>query len=166
MKNVLNFAILGLVAIASLFGASGSASAATRITLDTGGSLVEYIEKYYEAKRVESKFIIDGPCISACTFITGIILRKNVCATERGVLAFHSASFVTGGHSEHGTRLMWQMYPRDVRAALKARGWDASDGSAHPDLIYIRAQQFYQPCPPETDFSGRVTVHTKTDREP
>jgi hypothetical protein len=137
-----------------------SAQAAIRITLDPGGSLGEYIEKYYEAKKVGARFVIDGLCISACTLITGIIPRKNVCTTERGQLAFHSASSVGPFgrmHSKEGTRLLGAVYPKDVRKLLLDRGWDVMAGDEHYDLIYVDAATFYKPCPPEHDFEGKIT---------
>ena len=37
--------------------------------------------------------VIDGPCLSACTLLTGIIPSDRVCVTQRAVLGFHAASY-------------------------------------------------------------------------
>jgi hypothetical protein len=158
--NVKSFVTAAALVLAVGFGVT-SASAATRITFDGGGSLGAYIDKYQTAKQKGERFIIDGLCISACTFITGFIEKRNVCTTERGYLVFHSASYLYANgmrsHSEEGTRLMWRIYPKEVRQALIERGWDASDGQEQAELIYIEASRFYKPCPEvEHDFSGKT----------
>lgn len=125
------------------------ALSAKKIMFNPGGSLMEFIEHFNEDREAESKYVIDGLCISACTMITGLIEDENVCTTKRGVLAFHSVSFLGPFGSEHsreGTRILGQILPEKVRSMLKVRGFDVEAGDEHPDLIYIKASELYKVC--------------------
>ena len=124
-------------------------AAAEIISFDLGGSVGEYIQKYTAARLSEQKYRIEGLCVSACTMITGNIPEDRVCATEYGILAFHSAWSMTPFgpiHSPEGTRILGQMLPKNVKEMLRARGFDPDKGEEHPDLIYIRAQDIYKAC--------------------
>lgn len=108
-----------------------------------------YIEKYDSARNAESKFILDGLCISACTMITGLIEPENVCATRRAKLGFHSAWQRTEEgprHSTEGTKLLGAVYPDEVKEMLKLRGFDVDEGQEHPDLIWMKATDLYRVC--------------------
>jgi hypothetical protein len=128
------------------------ASAAMRITFDPGGTLLEFITKYYQWKDWGMNVVIDGMCISACTLITGILENDKVCVTERARLAFHSARYsINDEHASEGTRLAWNIYPEKVRALLRAKGWDGDDPekNKHPDLIYVEGDELrtiYRDC--------------------
>lgn len=135
------------------------ALAAQKVSVDLGGSIVEYIEKYTELRQNEGKLKIDGTCISACTLFLGLMPQESVCATPFGLLGFHSASTydrATGEreHSPSGTRLIWNYYPKTVRSALIAKGWDVNNPVApsledHNDVIYFPATDFVKPCGPD-----------------
>lgn len=113
------------------------------ITGDFGGVITDYIVKYNIWRQQNLKIRIDDVCISACTLVTGLIRPENVCTSEFGVLAFHSASQYDH-YSPEGTRLLWQLYPNNVKDALITRGW--KEPSEHPDLLYIPATVFYKRC--------------------
>ena len=137
---------------AALLGLSLSASSATaaeRIRFNPGGSLSDFIESYTKAAEAESKFVIDGQCISACTLITAFIEPKNVCTTWRGYLVFHSPYFATPMgpvHAPEATRVLWHMYPPYVQEILKGEGWDGSNGDRQADLIFVPASKVYKSC--------------------
>jgi hypothetical protein len=143
--NVIKSLLIGFGLLAMV----ANASAAEKIQWHPGGSLVEHIEKYNAARNAESKFELDGMCISACTLITGLIEPENICATERGWLAFHSPFFVTpfgNVHSPDATRLLWRLYPDWLQDMLKEQGWDGSNGDRQADLIYLKADRIYLLC--------------------
>jgi hypothetical protein len=153
MKKILAALLLSLslmMPAAATDIVEGKFQNAQRIQLDPGGSVFDYIEKYTQMRNMGGgNFKIDGLCISACTLITGLIPSSRVCATEYGILAFHSASLATGFGSQHsveGTRLIWQLYPKKVQEMLKEKGWDGEKGDAHPDLIYIPATEVFKNC--------------------
>lgn len=134
---------------AVLLSACAPSNAAMRILFDPGGVITEYVDKYNAIHASGGSVVIDGPCISACTMIVGLVDREKVCVTKRAMLAFHSASEVTPfarKHSEDGTALLWNVYPDDVQDLLRKKGWD---GGEHPNLIFIRGAELrsiYKEC--------------------
>src|SRR5947208_5623460 len=72
---------------------AGTASAELRIMNDPGGEVSSYLRTFYEMRASGERIIIDGPCLSACTLLTGIVPRDHVCITNRAVLGFHAASY-------------------------------------------------------------------------
>jgi len=83
-------------ALASVLGTlfiAGSASADVRIVNDPGGEVSSYLRTFYEMRATGDRIVIDGPCLSACTLLTGIVPRDHVCVTRRAVLGFHAASY-------------------------------------------------------------------------
>ena len=70
-------------ALASVFGTlfiAGSASADVRIVNDPGGEVSSYLRTFYEMRATGERIVIDGPCLSACTLLTGIVPRDHVAS--------------------------------------------------------------------------------------
>jgi hypothetical protein len=131
------------------------AHAAIRIRQDMGGNIIEYIEKYAIIDAADGKIIIDGPCVSACTMVVGLVQPQNVCVTERAKLGFHSAWYENKKgqqvFSRDGTEMVYRIFPEKVRALLSAHGWDGL--TPHPDLLWIEGGELHtiiQPCAPNT----------------
>ena len=112
---------------AVLAAASAStASAVVRITSDTGGQIGPYLETLAAIRDSGQRVIIDGPCLSACTMILGVIPRERICVTRRARLGFHAAWH----HGENGrpatnrggTQLLMAVYPQNVKNWLSRRG--------------------------------------------
>jgi hypothetical protein len=117
---------------AILFGAvlaassASTASAVVRITSDTGGQIGPYLETLAAIRDSGQRVIIDGPCLSACTMILGVIPRERICVTRRARLGFHAAWH----HGENGrpatnrggTQLLMAVYPKNVKNWLSRRG--------------------------------------------
>jgi hypothetical protein len=105
-------------ALASVFGTlfmAGSASADVRIVNDPGGEVSSYLRTFYEMRATGERIVIDGPCLSACTLLTGIVPRDHVCVTRRAVLGFHAASYYNDVSpslvpTRAGTRLVMRLY--------------------------------------------------------
>ncbi len=103
-----------------------SASAAVRITGDPGGQIGPYLERLMALRDSGQQVIIDGPCLSACTLVLGIIPRDRICVTRRARLGFHAAWH----HGENGrpitsrggTQLLMAVYPSNVKSWIKRRG--------------------------------------------
>jgi hypothetical protein len=116
-------AIFGAV-LAALVGSS--ASAAVRITGDTGGQIGPYLETLVAIRDSGERVIIDGPCLSACTMILGVIPPERICVTRRARLGFHAAWH----HGENGrpatnrggTQLLMAVYPQRVKNWINRRG--------------------------------------------
>ena len=117
---------------AVLFGAvltaasASTASAVVRITSDTGGQIGPYLETLAAIRNSGQRVIIDGPCLSACTMILGVIPRERICVTRRARLGFHAAWH----HGDNGrpatnrggTQLLMAVYPQNVKNWLNRRG--------------------------------------------
>ena len=135
----------------SVFGMlflAGTASADVRIINDPGGEVASYLRTFYEMRASGERIVIDGPCLSACTLLTGIVPRDHVCITDRAVLGFHAASYYNDVSrslvpTRTGTRLVMRLYSTEIRT------WINRHGGLTPQLIMMRGQDlaaFYPPC--------------------
>src|SRR5215472_9118421 len=104
-----------------------------------GGPVVGYLEFFSKVRKSGERVVIDGPCLSACTLVLGVVPRNRICVTSRAVLGFHAAWVPT----ERGqtvaqpvaTRLMMDIYPSDVRA------WILRRGGLNSHLIVLRGHE-------------------------
>lgn len=128
--------------------ASSLASAEVRIVGDPGGEVAAYLHKYQEIRASGQRVVIDGPCLSACTLLTGIIPRDRVCVTQRAMLGFHAASYYddvsrTLVPTRAGSRVVMGYYPPQIRR------WIARHGGLTPRLIQLRGRELaalYHTC--------------------
>jgi len=107
--------------------ASSMASAEVRIGGDPGGEVSSYIQKYQQIRESGERVVIDGPCLSACTLVTGIVPRDRICVTERAMLGFHAASYYDDVSrslvpTRRGSRLVMSFYPPEIRRWINRRG--------------------------------------------
>ena len=91
------------------------ASAAMRIVGDGGGQIGPYLERLAALRSSGEQVVIDGPCLSACTLVLGVIPRERICVTRRARLGFHAA-WHPGENgqptpSQGGTKLLMEIYP-------------------------------------------------------
>jgi hypothetical protein len=119
---------------------TGVASADIRIVSDPGGEVSSYVRKFQELRASGDRIIIDGPCLSACTLLTGIIPKSRVCVTSRAVLGFHAASYYDDASrslvpTRAGSRLVMQLYPAEIRS------WIGRHGGLTPRLITLRGRE-------------------------
>jgi hypothetical protein len=115
----------------------GVASADVRIVNDPGGEVSSYVRKFHEMRATGEHIVIDGPCLSACTLLTGIVPRNHVCVTSRAVLGFHAASYYDDASrslvpTRAGSRVVMRLYPPEIRA------WIGRHGGLTPQLITMR----------------------------
>jgi hypothetical protein len=105
---------------------SQPASAVVRIANDAGGQIGPYLDRLVSLRSSGQSVVIDGPCLSACTLLLGVIPRERICVTPRARLGFHAAWKPDGnGHkrlSPEGTKALWDLYPANVRSWLSRRG--------------------------------------------
>jgi hypothetical protein len=119
-----------------------------RIINDPGGKVSSYLRTFYEMRASGERIVIDGPCLSACTLLTGIVPRNHVCITNRAVLGFHAASYYNDVSrslvpTRAGSQLVMRLYPPEIRA------WINRHGGLTPQLITMRGRDlaaFYPPC--------------------
>ena len=125
-----------------------AASADVRIVSDPGGEVSSYIEKFHAVRDSGEQVVIDGPCLSACTLLTGIIPQNRICVTQRAVLGFHAASYYDDVSralvpTRRGSRLVMQLYPPVIRS------WINRHGGLTPQLITLRGPELsrlYHSC--------------------
>jgi hypothetical protein len=105
------------------------------IVSDRGGEIVQYVVEFTALERSGARVIIDGPCLSACTLILGIIPSARLCVTPRASFGFHAA-WRLDDHgrqidSPAGTRFLISTYPEPVRA------WIIKNGGLTSRTIYL-----------------------------
>jgi hypothetical protein len=134
----MRFAALVLGAVAAALSAS-IASGAVRIKADPGGQIGPYLENLVALRNSGERVIIDGPCLSACTMVLGVIPRERICVTSRARLGFHAAWKPDGNGrpvaSPVATKLLMDVYPQHVR------GWLARQGGLSPRMKYLAGRE-------------------------
>ena len=112
---------------------------ALRITSDAGGQIGRYLENLAALRNSGEHVIIDGPCLSACTMVLGVIPHDRICVTRRARLGFHAAWNPAGNGrivtSRGGTQLLMEIYPQEVRS------WIARHGGLSPRMLYLRGRE-------------------------
>jgi hypothetical protein len=127
--------------------AVSTASATVRIRADPGGQIGPYLENLAVLRSSGERVVIDGPCLSACTMLLGVIPRERICVTSRARLGFHAAWHpgddgrpVT---SRAATQLLMDIYPQHVRSWIKVHG------GLSPKMMYLTGRDLsamYQTC--------------------
>src|SRR6202161_435948 len=98
-----------------------AAAADVRITNDPGGEVSSYVQRFQEMRASGERIVIDGPCLSACTLLTGLMPRDHVCVTSRAELGFHAASYYNDPSRQfvptrQGSALVMHLYPPAIKA--------------------------------------------------
>ena len=126
---------------------AAEAGAAVRISNDKGGQIGPYLDNFAMLRNSGQKVIIDGPCLSACTMVLGIVPRDRICVTSRAKLGFHAAwNPAANGRvvmSHAGTKALWDIYPSHIRSWLSKRG------GLKTKMIYLSGSELsamYPPC--------------------
>jgi len=129
-------AVLGAVLVAA---AASPSLSAVRITSDPGGQIGPYLAKFDSLRNSGQSVIIDGPCLSACTMVLGVIPRDRLCVTPRARLGFHAAWRLNEAGrqvtSPDGTEFLMSAYPQPVRE------WIARRGGLSPRLMYLTGNE-------------------------
>jgi hypothetical protein len=119
--------------------AVSTASATVRIKADLGGQIGPYLENLEALRSSGERVVIDGPCLSACTMLLGVIPRERICVTSRARLGFHAAWHpgddgrpVT---SRAATQLLMDLYPQQVRSWIKVHG------GLSPRMMYLTGRE-------------------------
>jgi hypothetical protein len=125
MRKTLSIALFA--AFALLLPAPLSPASATMwIESSPGGRIDEYLELFARVRASGERIVIDGPCLSACTLLLGIVPHDRVCATSRATLGFHAAwspdSYGRKLPNPTATDLLMATYPASVRSWITRRG--------------------------------------------
>ena len=130
-----------------LAAAAQPAMADVRIMSSPGGPVVPYVKLFEAVRDSGERVIIDGPCLSACTMVLGVIPKERICVTAKARLGFHAAWHpgddgrpVT---SRAATQLLMDIYPQHVRT------WIKDHGGLSPKMMYLTGRELaamYQTC--------------------
>jgi hypothetical protein len=134
-----------LIAAAAIVLTAANASATMRISDDVGGRIGAYVDQFSQVRASGERVVIDGPCLSACTLVLGIVPRDRICVTRRATLGFHAA-WMPGPHGRRvtsavGTQALWDIYPQHVRRWIKARG------GLSPRMKFLRGRELMSMYP-------------------
>ena len=140
---------IAAVAVGALMAALAvtAAQSAVRIKADPGGQIGPYLENLTELRNSGERVIIDGPCLSACTMVLGVIPYERLCVTSRARLGFHAA-WNPGENgkpitSRAATQLLMDIYPERVRS------WIKEHGGLSPRMMYLSGRELaamYRTC--------------------
>jgi hypothetical protein len=89
---------------------------------ERGGRIDQYIERWKALAASGDDVEIRDFCYSACTLVTAYIPKERLCFSVAATLAFHLARFPNGEPSMEVSRWMFNAYPEDIRAWLRAKG--------------------------------------------
>ena len=84
----LGAALLGAVMAALMVS---SASATREFPVTSVGRSGPTLRILVALRSSGERVVIDGPCLSACTMVLGVIPRDRICVTPRARLGFHAA---------------------------------------------------------------------------
>lgn len=89
--------------------------------VDPGGPVTLYEMWWKRVAESGARVVIDGDCVSACTFVLGIVPPDRVCVTDRATFGIHMAwSRNEQGEPEPNKeatdRIIRQYYPPVVKA--------------------------------------------------
>lgn len=134
-----------LIGAAIMTLAATNAFATMRISDDVGGRIGAYVDQYSAVRASGEQVVIDGPCLSACTLVLGIVPRSRICVTRRAMLGFHAA-WMPGPRgrpvrSTAGTQALWDLYPPKVRRWINARGGLSSK------MMFLRGRELLSMYP-------------------
>jgi hypothetical protein len=118
-----------------------AALAEVRITGDPGGQIGPYLDRLVQLRNSGEQVVIDGPCLSACTMVLGVIPRERICVTRRARLGFHAAWHPTANGrqvtSKGGTKFLMQLYPAPVKR------WISRKGGLTPQMKYLAGRELH-----------------------
>ncbi|NWG26816.1 MAG: hypothetical protein HXY30_20765 [Pseudorhodoplanes sp.] len=136
-----------LLAGCLVLGSVSTASASFRISHDPGGQIGPYLDRFANLRNSGESVVIDGPCLSACTMLLGLIPKERICVTPRARLGFHAAWLPDANgrpvKSVAGTQALWEIYPRPVRR------WLSRNGGLKPQMVYLYGRELesmYSAC--------------------
>jgi hypothetical protein len=126
----------------------------TTIYHDTGGVIDKYIEQYGKIADSGGQVRVSGMCVSACTYVLGLVPAKDVCATPAALFGIHGTyNAATGEYDAVFTPFMHErVYPKRVLDVLLSKGFDGTtdveEGKYPYDVIWLNRDEVgVQPCP-------------------
>ena len=92
---------IALLAATILAAHDVPASATVRISSDPGGRIGSYLDKLQSLRSSGESVVIDGPCLSACTMVLGMIPRDRICRHVAGEIGLPCGLASRSGRSSN-----------------------------------------------------------------
>jgi len=107
---------------------------------DPGGEVMSYVHKYEQLRQSGEQVVVDGPCLSACTLMLGILPASQISVTRRAMFGFHAASYyddITRSlvPTRRGSQLVMSYYSPFIQQ------WINRHGGLTPHLIKLHVWQ-------------------------
>ncbi len=116
-----------------------AAQAEVRILASPGGQVGPFLELFERVRASGERVVIDGPCLSACTLVLGMVPNNRICVTRRAVLGFHAARSIDERGRQfaepEASELVLEAYPAPVR------GWIIRRGGLTSRLLLLRGRE-------------------------
>ena len=133
---------------------------------DPGGNVGTYAMWWQRIADSGDKVVVDGECISACTYMLNLIKPENVCLTERALFGIHQARLMDEetGNAALTDRMENLYYPVWFRQWIAANVPNRSLEVVYvkPD-VFVKAG-FYKMCPPkQSDHPNRDWIDKLVD---
>ncbi len=116
-----------------------AAQAEVRILASPGGQVGPFLELFERVRASGERVVIDGPCLSACTLVLGMVPNNRICVTRRAVLGFHAARSIDERGRQYAepeaSDLVLEAYPAPVR------GWIIRRGGLTSRLLLLRGRE-------------------------
>ena len=140
-----------ILTVLLLFLTLSTAKADIVVTDEDPGGVVGTYEMWW--KRIAEsgdKVVIDGECVSACTYVMNLVPNDRVCMTERGSFGIHQARLLDEdvGNAAITDQLETLYYP------VWFRQWIAANvPNRSLEVVYVKPEVFvkagfYKMCPP------------------
>ncbi len=115
------------------------AQAEVRILASAGGQVGPFLDLFERVRASGERVVIDGPCLSACTLVLGMVPNNRICVTRRAVLGFHAARSIDERGRQYAepeaSDLVLEAYPAPVR------GWIIRRGGLTSRLLLLRGRE-------------------------
>ena len=115
------------------------AQAEIRILGSQGGQVGPFLDLFERVRASGERVVIDGPCLSACTLVLGMVPNNRICVTRRAVLGFHAARSIDERGRQYAepeaSDLVLEAYPAPVR------GWIIRRGGLTSRLLLLRGRE-------------------------
>src|SRR5258705_13271621 len=73
------------------------AQAEIRILGSPGGQVGPFLDLFERVRASGERVVIDGPCLSACPLVLGMVPSDRISGTRRAILGFHGARSIDRG---------------------------------------------------------------------
>ena len=115
---------------------------AVSVSGDSGGNIVQYLERTEEYRETQTQVAFEGRCDSACTLYLSLA-PEQICMEQNAYFRFHAPIAKSHRVQRMATQVLMERYP------LWVQDWIFQQGGLTRHFMtmdYAYASQFIQPC--------------------